>query len=75
MRLATISGKTYQEGEIVSPPAADGGPSALEFKLVRVDYHEIELERNGKTYKLILKQPKLAPGDEISGPGPDAREE
>ena len=68
VRAATISGKTYKEGEIVSPLTAGGQPSTVEFKLSRVDYFEIELQRNGKTYKLELKRPQLAPGDEISGP-------
>lgn len=67
VRAATISGKTYKEGEIVSP-LAGGQPSTVEFQLSRVDYFEIELVRNGKTYILELKRPQLSPGDEISGP-------
>jgi hypothetical protein len=71
MRVATISGQTYKEGDIVSPLGADGERAAVEFKLVRVDHYEVELARNGRTYKLELKRPRLSPGDEITGPPQD----
>jgi hypothetical protein len=65
-RWATIGRESYLEGELVRPLAADGKPMpGIEFLLVRVDRHEVELARNGKTYILSLDRPVLAPGDEI----------
>lgn len=65
VRSATISGDVYREGEIIELESPDGTVSAVQFKLVRVEYHEVELERLGKTYKLTLSRARLAQGDEI----------
>jgi len=68
-RWATIGGENYLEGEIVRPLAANGKRvPEIEFLLARVDKHEVELERNGKRYKLTLEKPALAPGDQINPP-------
>jgi hypothetical protein len=67
-RWATIGGENYAEGDKVRPLAADGKPvPGIEYLLARVDRHEVELERNGKRYKLALERPVLAPGDQING--------
>jgi hypothetical protein len=67
-RSATISGESYREGEMV--PA--GGPQGsagrgIEFRLVHVGFHEVKLERGGRTYTLELSRPRLAAGDELDG--------
>ena len=68
-RSAVISGENYQEGQIVPGSGKkDQPPGGIEFRLVRVGFHEIELERLGRTYTLKLSRPQLAPGDELSGP-------
>jgi hypothetical protein len=65
-RSATISGKNYQEGEIVSVGDKQGQAArGIEFRLLRVEFREVELERLGRTYKLELLPPTLAPGDTI----------
>ncbi len=69
LRSATISGDSYREGEVIKLLAPDGSVSSVEFKLVRVDYHEVELERQGKIFKLKLSRARVAHGDEISGSG------
>jgi hypothetical protein len=66
-RWATIGGENYLEGELVRPLTPDGKPAAeVEFLLTRVEQHEVELQRNGKRYKLFLQKPELAPGDNIN---------
>jgi hypothetical protein len=66
-RWATIGGENYLEGDLVRPLNADGEPSKdVEFLLARVDSYEVELERNGKRYRLVLAKPGLAPGDKIN---------
>jgi hypothetical protein len=66
-RSATITGETYREGETIKPAGADGQPMpSVEFRLVKVGYHGVELERSGRTYQLELKRASLAQGDEIT---------
>jgi hypothetical protein len=66
-RSATIAGETYTEGETIKPVGADGQPvPSVEFRLVKVDYRGVELERSGRTYKLELQRARLAQGDEIT---------
>jgi hypothetical protein len=67
LRSATITGETYHEGEPVRPTDASGKPiGTLEFRLVKVELHSVELEHHGRTYKLELQRAKLAQGDEIT---------
>jgi hypothetical protein len=65
-RSATISGDSYMEGEIVKVGDKDGETgAAIEFRLVRVGFSEVELARDGQIYKLKLQRSRLAGGDEI----------
>ncbi|MEX2175605.1 MAG: hypothetical protein WD872_14675 [Pirellulaceae bacterium] len=73
-RMATISGESYSEGEIVKPATKSGEPSSdVEFRLARVDRHGVELERDGRLFKLEFPRASLAQGDEITRTGPDER--
>lgn len=65
-RTATISGDTYREGETIE---ADGDG----FRLVRIEAHGVELEREGKTWWLEFDRPSLAKGDEIEPASGDGR--
>jgi len=69
LRSATINGDSYNEGESIKLAAEDSAAAAVEFRLAKVEYHEVELERRGKTYRLKLSRAKLAQGDEIIGSG------
>ena len=71
-RWATIGGENYLEGELIRPLNVEGKPvKEVEFLLARVQQHEVELERNGKRYKLVLQKPELAPGDNINPQRPN----
>ncbi len=63
-RIATINGETYGEGSTIKI-AKDGLFTAVEFRLTRITSQGVELERNGKTYSLLLIRPELAHGDQI----------
>jgi len=63
-RMATINGETYGEGSTIKI-AKEGLFAAVEFRLARITHKGIELERNGKTYALLLAEPELAHGDQI----------
>ena len=67
-RSAVISGENYQEGQLVPGNGRKGqAPGGVEFRLARVGFHEVQLERLGRTYTLKMSRPQLAPGDELSG--------
>lgn len=71
-RSATISGESYREGEMVPVGGQEGSAApGLEFRLVRVGFHDVDLERGGRTYTLELSRPRLASGDELDGPKSD----
>ena len=70
-RSATISGKTYREGQMVpkrgktpaeksDTAAAAAGP---QFELIKISRSRVELARNGKTYTLDMQRPELAQGE------------
>jgi hypothetical protein len=62
-RSATINGDTYYEGGVIS--LGSDGQSTVEFRLVRIGNGGIEVERNGKTYIILLNRPGLSKGDQI----------
>jgi hypothetical protein len=65
-RTATISGETYREGEMIAAEGAENlASTSAEFRLVRIEPHGVELEREGKTWWLEFEKPRLAKGDEI----------
>ena len=68
-RMATINGETYGEGSTIKI-AKEGLFSAVEFRLARITRRGVELERNGKTYPLLLDEPELAHGDQINRAAP-----
>jgi hypothetical protein len=66
-KSATIAGDTYAEGDLITPVDANGQPvERAAFRLAKVGYHGVELERNGTIYTLELQRAKLAQGDEIT---------
>ena len=64
-RVATISGNTYQEDQIIVVGGKDNASAGLEFRVVRIGPQSVELERGGRTFTLELSKPKLGRGDEI----------
>ena len=66
-RAAIINGDKYREGELVPVAGKDGKSAAgVEFRLLQVGFHEVQLEYRGTTYTLELNRPHLAPGDELN---------
>ncbi|MCI0358694.1 MAG: hypothetical protein L0211_09450 [Planctomycetaceae bacterium] len=66
-RTAIINGEKYREGELVPLMGANRQPVAgIEFRLVHVGFHEVQLEYQAVTFTLELSRPRLAPGDSIS---------
>jgi hypothetical protein len=66
-RSAVISGQKYREGEIVPlGKQDDASPAAIEFRLIKVGFHEVQLEYQGQTFTLELSRPRLAPGDALN---------
>lgn len=70
-RTATISGDTYVEGELVLVESKVASARPLGFRVVRIEAHGVELERDGKTWRLEFGKPKLAHGDEIESSNAD----
>jgi hypothetical protein len=64
-RVATISGDTYQEDQVIVVGGKDNASAGLEFRVVRIGPQSVELERGGRTFRLELSKPKLGHGDEI----------
>jgi hypothetical protein len=65
-RSATISGHTYREGDTIVLKGADKQAAiSAEFRLVRVEAHGVEVQREAKTWWLEFEKPSLADGDEI----------
>jgi hypothetical protein len=71
-RSATISGESYREGEMIPVGGQEGSAApGIAFRLVQVEFHEVKLERGGRTYTLELSRPRLASGDELDAAGRD----
>jgi hypothetical protein len=71
-RSATISGESYREGEMIPVGGQEGAAApGIAFRLVHVGFHEVKLERGGRSYTLELSRPRLASGDELDGPQRD----
>lgn len=64
MRAVTIAGDVYREKEVIAVTAPNG--EQLEFRIVSIAPHEVQVERNGKVYRLELSRPRLAKGDRIA---------
>jgi len=64
-RVATINGEACHEGDEIE--VADKADKSIrrQFRVVKIARQGVELEFNGRTLVLSLKQPKLAHGDEI----------
>lgn len=63
MRAVTIAGDVYRENEVVAVTTQNG--EQLEFRIVSISPHAVQVERNGKVYRLELSRPRLAKGDKI----------
>ena len=64
-RMATISGDTYRENEMVVVGGKDNAAAGMEFRVVRIGPQSVDLERGGRTFTLELSKPKLGRGDRI----------
>jgi len=63
LRSVTIGGEVYCENDLVEATAQDG--ETLEFQIVSITPTEVQMQRNGKIYRLQLSRPRLAKGDRI----------
>ena len=70
-RSAIINGETYREGDLITADAANlskpgtAPPPAVEFVVRQIDKRGVELERQGKSWRLEFDHRRLAQGDEI----------
>jgi hypothetical protein len=64
-RVATINGESCREGDRISVPNKQDPETRLEFRVVRIYRHAVELEVGEQRVMLALVPPTLAQGDEL----------
>jgi hypothetical protein len=64
-RVATINGETCREGDRIRVADKQDPATKLEFRVVRIYRHAVDLEIDERRLTLALVPPTLAQGDEI----------
>jgi len=64
-RVATINGEPCHEGDVVAVTDKQDKAVTNRFRVARIRRQGVDLEIGSRTFTLELKQPKLAPGDQI----------
>jgi hypothetical protein len=68
-RTATINGQLYREDEVVNVSGKNNAATSVDFRVVRIDRQQVELERQGRKFVLELSRPQLGQRDLIERAG------